>query len=456
VTKKSPEGATPHLDGELPLSIFEPSEYRGDAIWLTEGLGIKPSLTRYRLGVPVVGASSGLFSGSPKACQVALEKLSAKYETQRLVIAIDAGDVENSHVSQRWKGEFKFLKGLGYDLQIAWWGQVNKSHPDIDELDDLTKIEFINPEDFKWWAEAAQTNTSTLTKPQSNSSKEYVPFANSEIKFRIKRHGSDQERFLKNFSELHTEAGNEWLKLRSFTPDETIDSEYFYYEPPKEGEGLAAQSGLGTGKSFYTNRNYIGEDDGAIFFGNRNTTLSQFVENGKEQHNRTWYLIQQDLKEGGRDDLRLIQDPQSKIISCIDSILYVRQEDAIDKKLVFDEVESTVKHLNYSSTAVSYRRQHCKQRLAEIATEAHSLFLADGNLKDITVNYMEKLSGKRIKKVKNIYKGNRGKVTYYIGSERFEKNKKTGKWESVDRRLNDYSLLLKVKLQDPEAVHRGG
>jgi hypothetical protein len=44
--------------------------------------------------------------------------------------------------------------------------------------------------------------------------------------------------------------------------------------------------------------------DGAIFLGNRNTVIEQFVENAKERHNLSWYLIQQDLKEGGRDDLR--------------------------------------------------------------------------------------------------------------------------------------------------------
>jgi hypothetical protein len=148
-TKKNPEGATPHLDGELPLSIFEPSEYREDGIiWLTEGLGIKPSLTRYRLEAPVLGASSGLFSGSPNACKVALEKLSAKYKTKRLVVPVDAGDVKNPHVSQRWKREFKFLQGLGYDLQIAWWGQFDKSDPDIDELESIEAIEFITPKQF--------------------------------------------------------------------------------------------------------------------------------------------------------------------------------------------------------------------------------------------------------------------------------------------------------------------
>jgi hypothetical protein len=167
-TKKNRDGAIPHLDGELPLAVFEPSEYLGDAIWLTEGVGIKPSLTRYRLGVPVVGASSGLFSGSPNTCTNTLEKLSAKYHTQNLVIAIDAGDIKNAHVFHRWQGEIKFLQSLGYQIKIAWWGQIDKTHPDIDELDDLSKIEFISCEDFLG-KETAEQNKSADTKNQPNS-----------------------------------------------------------------------------------------------------------------------------------------------------------------------------------------------------------------------------------------------------------------------------------------------
>ena len=279
---------------------------------------------------------------------------------------------------------------------------------------------------------------------------EYIPVSSSGTKFRIKRTADDLEKFLASFPALAEKDGQDWLKLRRFTPDETIDSQYFYYNPPGAGEGLGGNSGLGTGKSYYINNDYIGEDDGAIFLGNRNTTIEQFVENAKERHNLTWYLIQQDLREGGRDDLRLIQDPQSKIISCIDSILYIHPQDAVGKKIVFDEVESTLKHLNYSTTAVSYRRQLCKQRLMEITRDADSILLCDGNLKDITVRYMEKLSGKKIKKVKNLYKGNRGKVTYYIGSEKFKKDEETNKWESVERRLNDHSLLLATMMEDPD------
>jgi hypothetical protein len=170
-TKKNPDGASPHLNGELPLSVFEPGENQGDAIWLPEGVGIKPSLVRYRLGVPVVGASSGLFSGSPNTCKLTLEKLSDKYRTQKLVIPVDAGDVRNAQVCQRWAGEFEFLRSLGYEVQIAWWGQVTKDHPDIDELDDLSKIKFINSEDFLAWAERGgiEKNASPKVSPYKAS-----------------------------------------------------------------------------------------------------------------------------------------------------------------------------------------------------------------------------------------------------------------------------------------------
>jgi hypothetical protein len=169
-TKKKRDGAIPHLNGELPLAVFEPSELQADAIWLTEGVGIKPSLTRYRLGVPVVGASGGLFSGSPNTCQTTLEKLSEKYQTKNLIIAIDAGDIKNAHVSHRWQGEINFLQSLGYQIKIAWWGQIDKTDPDIDELDDLSKIELISCEDFLGKETAEQNkNPDTKNQPESKS-----------------------------------------------------------------------------------------------------------------------------------------------------------------------------------------------------------------------------------------------------------------------------------------------
>ncbi len=522
-TKKNPDGASPHLNGELPLAVFEPSEYRGDAIWLPEGVGIKPSLVRYRLGVPVVGASSGLFSGSPNTCKVTLQRLSTKYRTQNLIIPVDAGDVQNSHVCQRWAGEFEFLRSLGYRIEIAWWNQCSKDDDDIDELNDLSVINFISVEEFLAWAKTAEENKSAnIKKPlepcratsskdgqwlgkqeEIHSSSSQTPIKQqscktpstesgitqpltdstlpeASIRKTVESESANPKRYIKpiqelpkvgfhvirrsqdellaTFDALNTKRGKEWLKLREFTPDVTIDSQYFDYDF-KPGENLAIKSGLGTGKSYFTNAKWLANsDEGAVLGGYRNCLNEQFCANGEKLNGRYWHQIQQDLK-GGKD-LSLIADPQSRIAGAVDSWIYFSSHHFDEKKVIFDEAESVAKHLNQSNTAVSFYREIVKQRVSDALTNSAANLIADGNLRDFTVEYFEKLSGgKKFTKILNTYTGNRGKIYLYNGSSRkrkaTEEDVKNGlaikvdEWISFDHKLDDYSKLHRVMLDLP-------
>jgi hypothetical protein len=85
---------------------------------------------------------------------------------------------------------------------------------------------------------------------------------------------------------------------------------------------------------------------------------------------------------------------------CGDSITYIQPDDAVGKKFLIDEIESNLKHLHHSSTAVSYKRQICKERLTQIATNCASFLACDGNMTNMTADYMEAISGKKIKKLK--------------------------------------------------------
>lgn len=522
-TKRNPNGATPHLNGELPLAVFEPSELQADAIWLTEGCGIKPSLTRYRLGVPVVGASSGLFSGSPNTCKITLQRLAAKYKTQQLVIAPDAGDIQNNHVYQRWAGEFEFLKSLGYELQIAWWGQLHKSDRDIDELTNLSAINFISPEEFLSWAKTAEENRNAdIKKPlepcRATSSKdgqwqgkpEETHFSSSqtpikqqssktpstesgitqpltgsilpEVSIRktaesesvnLKRYikpieelpqvgfhiiRNSQDELLEIFDALKTKRGQEWLKLREFTPDIKINSQYFDYDFKPE-ENLAVCSGLGTGKSYFTNNKWLSNpDDGAVLGGYRNCLNEQFCANGEKLNGRPWYQIQSDLKKS--QDTVLISDPQSRIAGAVDSWVYFAPHHFDGKKVIFDEAESVAKHLNQSSTAVAFYREIVKERVSNALTSSTANLIADGNLRDFTVEYFEKLSGgKKFTKILNTYTGNRGKIYLYNGSSRkrkaTEEDVKNGlaikvdDWISFDHKPDDFSKLHRVMVDLP-------
>ena len=280
-----------------------------------------------------------------------------------------------------------------------------------------------------------------------------------KVGFHIIRRSQDE--LLQKFDALQSKRGQEWLKLRQFTPDVTINSQYFDYDF-KPGEDLAIRSGLGTGKSYFTNAKWLSNpDEGAVLGGYRNCLNEQFCANGEKLNGRSWYQIQADLK--GSQEVALIADPQSRIAGAVDSWVYFKAHDFDEKKVIFDEVESVAKHLNESNTAVSFYRDIIKQRVADALTNSTANLIADGNLRDFTVEYLEKLSGgRKFTKILNEYTGNRGKVHLYNGSCRkrraTEEDVKlqlasvVGEWISFDYKADDYSKMHRVMIDLPTDI----
>jgi hypothetical protein len=285
---------------------------------------------------------------------------------------------------------------------------------------------------------------------------ETTPPNESGISFKVLRRSLDQT--LEIFPELQSDAGKDWLKMRKFTPDHVVNSKYFDWPSDQPGSHLAVRSGLGTGKTHHVHTKFLKDDNiGANAFGYRNSLLIQFTERGNEaqegkKSRNPWYHLQQDLKNpnGDKDDLMLIRDPRSRVAACFDSLIYFNPEDFKEKRLVLDEIEGSFKHLYQSQTAVSYHRQFCKQRAGDAIANSEAVILLDGNLTDLTVAHAERISGKKFTKVQNQFKGNRGKATLYTGTLKFGKDEETGKTVVTERRLNDFSLLNKMMMDDPE------
>ena len=59
----------------------------------------------------------------------------------------DAGMTTNSGVVKAYKRTFR-LYGENYRVSVAWWGQFAKSDGDIDEIKNLSHIQYISPETF--------------------------------------------------------------------------------------------------------------------------------------------------------------------------------------------------------------------------------------------------------------------------------------------------------------------
>jgi hypothetical protein len=211
-TKKRKNGPTPHLpNGELPLSVHRPFDFaqgspeliKREAIALVEGVGAKPLILAQKLGLVTIGAAGGQFASSPQTLRLALETLGCK----GVEFYPDAGAVQNKDILRQYRATWKLLKAWGYEVRICWWGQEDKRvHRDIDELEDLSLIQFLSISEFE--AIAAQFNRllhklhellSKFTKPLSCSE----GFGNTDEK----KAQTDQPNRTQHFSENHEVTG---------------------------------------------------------------------------------------------------------------------------------------------------------------------------------------------------------------------------------------------------------
>lgn len=138
----------PHLPiGELPLSVCHPMVTQdSDTLLLTEGVGVKPFIAAQRFGAISIGASGGQFATSPQTFLRSLEYL----KRGRLRFFPDAGSILNPTTLSQYRASWSMLdeSTLSIDLKIGWWNQVYKNGSDVDELEDLSIIEFLTPKQF--------------------------------------------------------------------------------------------------------------------------------------------------------------------------------------------------------------------------------------------------------------------------------------------------------------------
>ena len=158
-----PDGCKP--EGELPLAVFRP-QGKPRGISLAEGTGAKPFLVSQRLNQLVISAAGGQWASSEATFKLSLDRASLELGgVKELSICPDAGDINNPSVMKRWGLVVELLEEWGWNVVFAWWGQIDKSHPDIDELNDFSAIQFISPREFlrkgdkSWDVNHAQRNS---------------------------------------------------------------------------------------------------------------------------------------------------------------------------------------------------------------------------------------------------------------------------------------------------------
>ncbi|QQE67733.1 hypothetical protein GFS31_44460 (plasmid) [Leptolyngbya sp. BL0902] len=150
-------GATPHVDGELPLGIY--GTPHGGVAELDEGY-FKPALTQTRYGGLHIGMAGGQWANSPQQLRAVFDS----HDITQAVLNADGGAIQNPNVLGAYRKLASLLEGWGITLQVRWWGQAEKVHGDVDE---------ISPDTYhgaKWltWAEF-EDMAPVVTTPRRNS-----------------------------------------------------------------------------------------------------------------------------------------------------------------------------------------------------------------------------------------------------------------------------------------------
>lgn len=106
------------------------------SIALAEGISFKPFLISSRLECPAIGAAGGNFASNPEYFRgLYYDKIwrITGNPVGNFIIFPDAGAIENFNVLTQYAKAVAEIKDTHHNIYVAWWGQYDKTHRDIDE-----------------------------------------------------------------------------------------------------------------------------------------------------------------------------------------------------------------------------------------------------------------------------------------------------------------------------------
>lgn len=471
---------TLQIDGELPLAVFQSGVF-SEVIALVEGTGSKPFLASQRLGLTTIGAAGGLFTSSQEALKAAIG------DAKSLLIFPDAGDVANPSVMLRWKNLVDLLEKWEIEVKFGWWGQVDKTHPDVDELEDLSTIQYLTVNEFLELScpktlrksesknkpstkiiergkafgqkllgfsqqidfsknsqidcENTQNSHSVPILKKSDGFQMQSKVSQNQVNYKITTSNSlvTSESVASISPDWKNKKWEEWRNWRKLTADTQICSKYVEAKLPQENVIVAIKSGTGTGKTTLLKK-WVSEwrqkDSNVSFLcpGYRNSLLKQLAEILSIQH----------IHE---EDIRIMsKEPGSGVAFCIQS--FIKMAGLVDGffagKIVFlDEIMSTLRDLLTSKTVK--KRTKVIELFKRMIRDARIIILMDANLADWGVNLIKSFAPeKEVITLENTYKGDKGQLNFLLGTftEEIDKIKKNDRSPYLELCINSTRPLI--------------
>ncbi len=446
----TPSSATLQLypEGENPLTVLRPVG-KPQGIALVEGIGAKPFLASRRLNLLILGAAGGQWASSPKLFKQYVEQLYQEVGGEKIITLYpDAGDVANRDVVSRWRKIANLLIDWGWQVGFAWWGQVDKSFGDIDELKSeeystiryLTIAEFkalcikwggleekletnnLVPFDYQERVAEAQRKLHTLSYPVDllcDPSKKYLPDLVGRIPLKgivsLKSpKGSGKSHQIKLIKEHSCGYWSEKITQPSapeISPEQLellgtgkAKASVVEAAPAPPLEEKIRQKGLGM--------NFI--------------SINARIALGREQAIR-WdftYIEDADLdgaEEFGGEKLatKSIIENIGEIGLCWDSLGKIFGRDWSNTLVVIDEIELGLNHVATSSTCRDRRSfilHTLEHKLRECLDNDGLVLVADADLTDTSLDYLTTIApGHPPFIVNHDFKGNTWEIDFYTG-----------------------------------------
>ncbi|MHC5771318.1 MAG: plasmid replication protein, CyRepA1 family [Nostoc sp.] len=384
-------GNGPHLpSGELPIFLWRhPEAEQITETLLVEG-GLKSLITALKLwfrhgrkDIQIIGAAGANWLGSINAVVEGLA------QTSKVILCPDAGSLDNGHILSNYKKIVEELTTRAYSVSVAYWDQVEKGKdPDIDELGNTLGFDLITPGEF------------------------FSLAGESELK-------DDSQDW----------AWRKWLKSRIYTPDIVVNqSKFRFSQIPDNNVIVGVKSGLGTEKTGALIEQIRLSSNRAFLIGYRNNLLLQ-TGNRASQVGLKIYHLQQD---GGID---LVADTNTHLTLCLDSIHHIDGYfNGVD--IYLDEAVSVLLHAVTGGT-LGEEQGKAIAIFSKALRECNRIFLLDGNLADIHVDFIAKIAGKKVIKIENKAKIPPHNFKFIIGIN-----------EDGEIKKRDKSPLIKALLSD--------
>ena len=217
-----------------------------------------------------------------------------------------------------------------------------------------------------------------------------------------------------------------WVKRQTFTPDQITTGQYL---PPLPETDVGVNAPFGVGKTYRGAEVVSNHGGGFMQPTHRNGYASAAVARYNEAGGKPVYFARDE--NPGID----VNSPEARLVGCIDTLGKLRNNWGTDLLALLDEVVQLQNHTLIGGT-VEGNRDLIVKGLTHILLSAGRLVLMDGNLSDSAVSFVEKLSGKKIHKIKHI-PDNPVRVTYNFRQIEDEPTQ-------IDLPLNEIGELLEA------------